>query len=68
MCSVDKCNRMQKEEFFDLNIKNFVSLNNFNDPPLSHSKKIDDPKRSAIGQSPANKIKRSKSKNKPYSK
>ena len=32
MCSVDKATRMHQEEFFELNLKNFVSLHNFNDP------------------------------------
>lgn len=35
MCSVEQGTRMKKEEFCELNLKNFVSLNNFNDPSLS---------------------------------
>lgn len=66
MCSVDKSTRMQREEFEGLNLKNFVSLNNFNDP-LSSSQKIEVSRKNMI-QSPPNKIKRSKSKNKVMSK
>lgn len=57
---------MQREEFEGLNLKNFVSLNNFNDP-LSSSQKIEVNRKNMI-QSPPNKIKRSKSKNKVMSK
>lgn len=57
---------MQREEFDEINLKNFVSLNNFNDP-LTLSQKVDPPRKNAVA-SPANRIKRSKSKNKPYSK
>lgn len=48
---------MQKEEFLELNMKNFVSLNNFNDPLLS-SKDYDKPNSKKVG-SPA-KLKKSK--------
>ena len=30
MCAVDKAGRMQKEEFLELNLKNFTSLSYFN--------------------------------------
>jgi hypothetical protein len=46
MCSVDKASRMSREEFCELNLKNFVSLNNFNDPMLSTSKKVEEGKKS----------------------
>lgn len=59
MCAVDKTQRMQKEEFLELNMKNFVSLNNFNDPLLS-SKDFDKANSKKIG-SPA-KLKKSKAK------
>jgi hypothetical protein len=44
MCAVDKANRMTREEFSELNLKNFVSLNNFNDPNL---KDTDRPKKNS---------------------
>ena len=65
MCAVDKTARMQKEEFNELNLKNFVSLHHFNDP--SSTKKIDEaPKRTT--QSPSSKVRRSKSKTRAGSK
>ena len=67
MCSVDQSGRMMREEFMELNLKNFTTLNHFNDPHLVMKK--DESKRSTANQSPANRIKRSKSKNsKPVSK
>lgn len=66
MCSVDKTTRMQREEFENLNLKNFVSLNNFNEP-LYNSQKIE-PVRKNPMQSPPPRVKRSKSKNKVHSK
>ena len=68
MCSVDKATRLQKEEFAEINIRNFGCLNNFNDPPLAPSKRTEEAKRSVANQSPANKIRRSKSKSRPMSK
>ena len=67
MCSVDQAGRMLREEFVELNLKNFTTLNHFNDPHLAVRK--EEVKRSAAHQSPANRIKRSKSKSsKPVSK
>jgi hypothetical protein len=62
MCSVDKTNRMQKEEFCELNIKNFICLKNFNDPLASSNKKVEELTKKNHG-SPI-KLKKSKSKNK----
>jgi hypothetical protein len=67
LCSVDKQTRMQKAEFLDLNLKNFVSLNNFNEP-LASSRRGDEAKRSIANQSPAARLRRSKSKSRPMSK
>jgi hypothetical protein len=54
---------MQREEFAELNMKNFVSLNNFNDPLLSS--KDFDKNTAKKANSPA---KMKKSKGKPSSK
>ena len=54
MCAVEKTNRMTREEFCELNLKNFVSLNNFNDTALK-----DPPKKNTA--SPA-KLKKSRGK------
>lgn len=56
MCAVEKGVRMTREEFLELNMKNFVSLNNFNDPLLA-SKDSDRPSKKV--NSPA-KLKKSK--------
>ena len=52
----------------ELNVKNFASLNNFNTPSLVASAKKSDDKRSTAHQSPATKLRKSKSKGKAMSK
>lgn len=53
MCSVDGAQRMRKEEFGELNLKNFVSLVNFNDPTPPPPPKKPEEHRRLIIASPA---------------